>query len=648
MGISLDEYKKNRTILINQIDEYTEILSEMKLEDEYEKMTNYKREVLTNNFQLVVVGEFSRGKSTFINALLGEKILPSSAKPTTTILNKIVYNADSLIKLHFHYEKSPAQIITDSDFASLIAPMDPVQGDSFSEKEYETRVDYLKTIQYAEIGRDLEICKSGVEIIDTPGTNDLDPVREQITNTIIPKSDAAILLLSAVKILSESELSLLRDRLLANDIQKIFIVVNFKDALESKEDEEKVRTFAYEHLKDILNDPRIYMVSAKQALNARRKEKGEQVKSPRGRPITVWDFEETGFMELEKSLEEFLQYERGAIKLLKPLQRLSMSINELNNKHIAFEKKVLNAKVVNLKEKVKNFRPKVKQAEKSGAETLKKISREIKKEEDSFIEWYRRELQKITETAMETFDQFRHIEIHEISSRIEAAIAPLEKAIFESKKTKIMDIAINSVKRGTKDFSEQWGILEDDLLNLTEPTDDESLYPKIYKEKSNQPSIFDEIYDELGQAWTNSNSLLGQVGIGIGYVANTLAYGITSLFKWGLSIWTGDDEKSRFRADLSNQFNLSNKQKAISAKVEYESISLGIQKKYKAIVKQQVKQVELQLEQLLKTTGLEENEIKKRLEIIKRREYRLRDISSTLESLNDKVNQQSKGKVGVS
>src|SRR5690606_23982118 len=111
----------------------------------------------------------------------------------------------------------------------------------------------------------------------------------------------------------------------------------------------------------------------------------------------------------------------------------------------------------------------------------------------------------------------------------------------ESKKTKIMDIAINSVKRGTKNFSEQWGILEVDLLNLTEPMNGESLYPAIYKKKSNEPSIFNEIYDELGLAWTNSNSFFGHVAIGVGFVANTLAFGITSLIKKGWSKLIGDD-----------------------------------------------------------------------------------------------------------
>ena len=648
MGISLEEYKKNRTVLIEQLDKYVEILSEIGNADEYVKMKDYKKEVLTNNFQLVVVGEFSRGKSTFINALLGEKILPSSAKPTTTILNKIVYSADSEIKLHFHNEKKTAQKISDSEFEKLVAPMEPIHGDVESEKDYEKKVGHLKSIQYAEIGRNLALCKSGVEIIDTPGTNDLDPVREQITNTIIPKSDAAILLLSAIKILSESELSLLRDRLLANDIQKIFIVVNYKDQLESKADEKKVKDFAYEHLKEILNDPRIYMVSAKQALDARRKEKGEDIKNKRGRPISVWDFKDTGFIELERSLEEFLQYERGAIKLLKPIQRSLDSIEDVVSKHIEFERKALNVKVVNLKEKVNAFHPKVWQAEKNGVETLKKITMEIKKEEDGFKNWYLQELEKITQKAMDTFDQNRHLDTTDISSRIEVAIAPMEKKIFEAKKKKIMDIAIKCVKKGTKDFSDQWGQLESDLFSLTEPQTDGGHYPVVYKEKPAGPNIFDEIYGELGEAWTNSNSLLGQVGIGIGFVANTLAYGITSLFRWGWSEWTGNDEKTRFRADLSAQFNLSNKQKISSAKWEYDSISQGIQKQYKVIVKQQVKQVELQLEQLLKTTGLEESEIKKRLEALAWRERRLENIFSTLQSLNNKVQAQSKGKVGVS
>ena len=59
-------------------------------------------------------------------------------------------------------------------------------------------------------------------------------------------------------------MSFLKDRVLASDIQKIFIVVNQKDLLESPEAVEKVFNHAYKNLKDILHEPKIFMVTAKE------------------------------------------------------------------------------------------------------------------------------------------------------------------------------------------------------------------------------------------------------------------------------------------------------------------------------------------------------------------------------------------------
>ena len=113
--------------------------------------------------------------------------------------------------MHYHEQSKAPKNITEKEFATLVAPREPIPGDSQSENDYKQKVDYLQSIKTAKIGHPLSFCEEGVTIIDTPGINDLDAVREQITNNIIPRADAAILLLSAVKILSDSEMSFLRD-----------------------------------------------------------------------------------------------------------------------------------------------------------------------------------------------------------------------------------------------------------------------------------------------------------------------------------------------------------------------------------------------------------------------------------------------------
>lgn len=70
----------------------------LKLSTKYEVKTvsrdleTLKQRIVDDQFQLVVVGMFSRGKSTFIDALLGKRLLPTSKKPTTAVISKVIYN----------------------------------------------------------------------------------------------------------------------------------------------------------------------------------------------------------------------------------------------------------------------------------------------------------------------------------------------------------------------------------------------------------------------------------------------------------------------------------------------------------------------------------------------------------------------------
>lgn len=349
----------------------------MNLEKEYEKISGLKQQLQDEEFTVVVVGEFSRGKSTFINGLLGTRVLPSLVRPTTAVLNVITHNPTPSIHLHFQ-ETNTSKSISEEQFKKLIAPKEPLEGDEESEQEYKQQVEFISQIKYAEIGYPLPFCENGVRIIDTPGVNDLDPAREQITNTIIPTSDAAIFILAATKILSESERSFLRDRLLANDIHKIFIVINFKDLLKSEEEIEKVMTYARTELEELLPNTKIFMVAAKEALNARRIANGEEL-TFRGQPVEPWPIANTGFIELERALAEFLQFDRGAVKMQKPIQQATKLIDQILKKQIAFEKKTLMNQVEGVQAKVDAFIPKIDHVRKVGQEADKNLNFALKK-----------------------------------------------------------------------------------------------------------------------------------------------------------------------------------------------------------------------------------------------------------------------------
>ena len=60
-----------------------------------------ERLLMEDNFKLVVVGEFSRGKSTFVNALLGQNVLPAKSEPTTTTINRILFGTSKKFIVHY-------------------------------------------------------------------------------------------------------------------------------------------------------------------------------------------------------------------------------------------------------------------------------------------------------------------------------------------------------------------------------------------------------------------------------------------------------------------------------------------------------------------------------------------------------------------
>ncbi len=599
----------------------------MNLEKEYEKISGLKQQLQDEEFTVVVVGEFSRGKSTFINGLLGTRVLPSLVRPTTAVLNVITHNPTPSIHLHFQ-ETNTSKSISEEQFKKLIAPKEPLEGDEESEQEYKQQVEFISQIKYAEIGYPLPFCENGVRIIDTPGVNDLDPAREQITNTIIPTSDAAIFILAATKILSESERSFLRDRLLANDIHKIFIVINFKDLLKSEEEIEKVMTYARTELEELLPNTKIFMVAAKEALNARRIANGEEL-TFRGQPVEPWPIANTGFIELERALAEFLQFDRGAVKMQKPIQQATKLIDQILKKQIAFEKKTLMNQVEGVQAKVDAFIPKIDHVRKVGQEADKNLNFALKKEALSLENWYQSELKKITATAFDVFEENRYRSTEQINREIEDTIAPLERKLHQQKSEKMKATVKMAIEKSSSNVNDEWLKLDYNLQQIwSEP--EENLVPSTLSyQKESKPSIFDDLYEELDDAWDNSTSFLGKVAIGAGYAATVVANGVSWL--WGL-FTSGEDEKTKLRRDLTNQFSQTEKKKLGDFQKQWKAISKSASEQFKQTVQSHVQQAEDQLRTLKQNASLEKTEVLKKVEVVQRQEKKLIGTKEQLQS----------------
>jgi small GTP-binding protein len=230
-------------------------------------------------FALVVLGEFNHGKSTFVNALCGAAILPAGITPTTATINHLVY-ADK--------PKATAYLTDDST-----KKVDPkALGDWVTIEGKE-----VSHVKYVEIGWPAEILKDKVTLVDTPGVNDINEQRAEITYSYIPRADACLFLLDGAQVLKQSERAFLEQRILRRSKDKLIFVLGKIDLLAADEREEALK-YCRENLAAVVGEPVIFPVSAKRALD-----KDAKVQ------------ESSGLAPLRQYLGRYLAEERGRVLL---------------------------------------------------------------------------------------------------------------------------------------------------------------------------------------------------------------------------------------------------------------------------------------------------------------------------------------------
>lgn len=211
-------------------------------------------------FLLVVVGEFNAGKSAFINALLGQPVLPEGVTPTTAQINLI------------RYGDSQERVVLEEHLHALAAPVELLQE---------------------------------VNIVDTPGTNAIIRKHEAITAEFVPRSDLVLFVTSADRPFTESERAFLER--IRDWGKKIVVVLNKIDILEQAEEIAQIQSFIAENARALLGVvPEIYPVSARAALRAKQGDPSRWAASR--------------FAPLEQYIHDTLdERSRVRLKLLNPL-----------------------------------------------------------------------------------------------------------------------------------------------------------------------------------------------------------------------------------------------------------------------------------------------------------------------------------------
>lgn len=317
-----DTYTKHKEYIIGNFKKIEEVTQEDNLKLRLKSIiSNLNR----NTFSLVVVGQFKRGKTTFINALLGEDILPTAIVPLTSIVTILHYGETLLIK------------VFSKDGVIQEIPLEDLK--LYVTEKYNPKNE--KNIDKVEIAYPSDYLRNGVQIIDTPGIASVYEHNTKATYEYLPKADAAIFLVSVDPPLTKAELDFLYD--IKKQVVKVFFIQNKIDTVPKKDREESLDFTKNIIIKEVgFKNIHIYPLSAKIALEGKLENDKNKL-------------EESGLELFEDSLNNFFMKEKGKLLLFSSARKAleiieeSLMIAELSKKSREFSIKELEDKITKFK-----------------------------------------------------------------------------------------------------------------------------------------------------------------------------------------------------------------------------------------------------------------------------------------------------------
>jgi GTPase Era involved in 16S rRNA processing/predicted nuclease with TOPRIM domain len=221
-----------------------------------------RERMLEGIFTIMIVGEFSTGKSTFLNALIKENLLPVAVRPTTATINIIKFSNDRKLRVTFWGKLNEFGNEVEAGNTIEITPEQlPQYATSLTSEADET----ARRVKLIEVLMPIEYCRNGVEILDTPGLSSTNAHHDKITLEYLPNGNTVIMLLNPGQPLSRSERFYLR--LIRRYIHHVIFVVNKINLLEEDDQRIALQYISSELAKEMeTSEPlKIYPLNAKLA-----------------------------------------------------------------------------------------------------------------------------------------------------------------------------------------------------------------------------------------------------------------------------------------------------------------------------------------------------------------------------------------------
>jgi len=324
------------------IAELGSICKDLSLHEQADALTHVKERLQNHIFSVGIMGEFRRGKSTVINALLGQEIVPADIVPCSATLNYVRWGAEKHAEIY--YKNGRSESVGVEELSAYIT------------KITEASAKKAATVDYSVVHYPCQFCQNGVQIVDTPGLNDDDRM-DAISQNVLPTLDAIIMVLVVDSPFSKSEAEFVRNKVMSSDLGRIIFVVNKIDTIDEDDRDrlladirkriqnsvlEKMEAVYGKDSEDYINvrsklgEIKLLPISARNALKGKIKNNRRQ-------------YEESGYPEFEAVLCKLLTEERGMLELISPvnkigstskeaLQAIDMRLTSLKMERAEFEK----------------------------------------------------------------------------------------------------------------------------------------------------------------------------------------------------------------------------------------------------------------------------------------------------------------------
>lgn len=238
-----------RDVWLAVLDELLALADGLLAETPRRHLAAARERVAEDRFNLVVLGEFKRGKSTLINALLRRNILPTGVVPLTSVVTTLAAGDADRLQVYFSDGREEERPL--AELAEYVT-------------EARNPANH-RGVELARVELEHDLLRGGLELVDTPGIGSIHSHNTEVARGFLPRVDAALCVLDAGQPLSEGERELFREA--AERVPRLLVVVNKIDHLDHADREEAVE-FVRSALRSLLGESQFELF----ALSARRRE----------------------------------------------------------------------------------------------------------------------------------------------------------------------------------------------------------------------------------------------------------------------------------------------------------------------------------------------------------------------------------------